>query len=74
LGYARPQGGFYAKYFELKDKYMLRRMGRDLKYHLFELTRSVWRGHLLPAIRLVYVVGLVYGAGYWLVTQRKTQL
>jgi hypothetical protein len=46
---------------------MLRRMGRD------QLTRSVWRGDRLPAIRLVYVIGLIYGAGCWLVAQRKTQ-
>lgn len=62
------RAAFTANILSLKDKYMLRRMGRD------QLTRSVWRGHLLPAIRLVYVVGLIYGAGYGLVMQRKTQL
>lgn len=72
-GYARAQGAFYAKYLSLSDRYMLQRMVRDLKNHLFELTRPVWRGHLLPAIHFVYVFGLIYGAGYWVVTQRRTQ-
>ena len=73
-GYARAQGGFYAKYLSLRDRYMLQRMGHDLKHHLVELTRPVWRGHLLPAMHLVYLFGLIYGAGYWLViTQRRTR-
>jgi GT2 family glycosyltransferase len=72
-GYARAQGGFYAKYLNLKDRYMLHRMGRDLKYHFVELTRPVWRGHMLPAMHLVYICGLVVGVGYWFITQRRTQ-
>lgn len=73
-GYARAQGGFYAKYLSLTDRYMLRRMGHDLKHHLVELMRPVWRGHLLPAMHLVYLFGLIYGAGYWLVfTQRRAR-
>jgi GT2 family glycosyltransferase len=72
-GYARAQGGFYAKYLSLKDRYILRRMARDLRYHFVELARPVWRGHLLPAQHLLYLFGLVYGASCWLVMQRKAQ-
>jgi GT2 family glycosyltransferase len=72
-GYACAQGGFYAKYLSLRDRYMLQRLGRDLKNHIFALTRPVWRGHRPPALHVAYVFGLIYGAGYWLLTQRRTQ-
>lgn len=70
-GYARAQGGFYAKYLSFKDPYMFRRMGRDLKHRLLELIRSTWRGHRLPVIHLVYVCGILYGAGVWLISNRR---
>jgi GT2 family glycosyltransferase len=69
--YGYCQGAFYAKYLSLRDRYMLRRMGRDLFRHAKRLPRRVLRLEQQWLYRdSAFILGLLMGAFKWLVTQR----
>ncbi len=65
-GYGRGQGGFYAKYFSLKDHFLLRRMGSDVARHVARLPVELLRRPLWAASDLVYTGALLSGAAEWL--------
>ncbi len=70
--YRVGRGAFYAKYFSLKDTYLLRRMVRDVKTHilLFIFRFRTERVKALGDAALAF--GIIYGAIKWLMTQRRT--
>jgi GT2 family glycosyltransferase len=68
--YGRGQGAFYAKYFSLKDTYMIKRMAWDVVRSLYRLLRpqsNVYQD-------AIFVAGMLYGAAQWLTRpcSRKT--
>lgn len=69
-GYARGQGGFYAKHLGLRDRYML----RQLTGHVASCSRDALRrgrSDRRAAIgSAVAAAGIVVGAADWLVTKR----
>jgi O-antigen biosynthesis protein len=69
--YGRGQGAYYAKHFGTGDLHLLGRMRSDMWRHLHRLPRRVWRLEGKLACRdVVYVLGLVVGAGQWLLRKR----
>lgn len=71
--YGYCQGAFYAKHLSLKDPYMLQRMKSDIGRHTFRLIRYLGRRSRRQTFAdALYVLGVMYGATKWLVTQRKT--
>jgi GT2 family glycosyltransferase len=71
--YGRGQGGFYAKHVSLRDRYMLRRMVRSILDHLLRFPLRLWRDRRVACGDAIYILGLLSGAGEWLLTQRKTR-
>jgi GT2 family glycosyltransferase len=69
--YGHGQGAYYAKYLSLRDRYMLRRMGKEIMQHTSQLAVRAWRGRRLAYDDAVYVLGLLYGATRWLLTQPR---
>lgn len=64
--YGRGKGGFYTKYWSLRDRYMLGRMTRDV---LLRLVRFPWRVLHRPQLAtgdLVYAAGIASGSASWL--------
>ncbi len=69
-GYGVARGGFYAKYFSLHDRFMLKRMLRDISKHLIGFPvflRSDW---LKSFGHLALCAGILMGATKWVLTQR----
>lgn len=67
--YARGQGAFYAKHFDLRDRYMLRRAGHDLTQSTIRTLRLLRREPRKAAGQVVHVAGLVSAMAQWLVTR-----
>ncbi len=66
--YGCGQGAFYAKYFSLKDTYMIKRMAKNVSGYLFRVPYRLLR-HRNQAYRdFLYVMGLLYGAARWRIT------
>jgi GT2 family glycosyltransferase len=63
--YGRGQGAFYAKYFSLKDTYMIRRMARDIIGHVIRFPYRILRDRSQARRDTLYVAGLFYGAVRW---------
>jgi GT2 family glycosyltransferase len=65
--YGRGQGAYYAKHVSLRDKYMLRRFGWDVRRHLRRIpSRTLSNMRRQACGDLAYVAGLVAGAAEWL--------
>ncbi len=63
--YGRGKGGFYAKYSNFRDPYLLRRMIRDV---LLRIARFPWRALHRPRLAmgdLVYSLGVMLGFVRW---------
>ncbi len=69
--YGRGQGAYYAKYLSLGDRYMLRRMRRDIGRHVLKFTHRVRRERRLAFGDAAYILGILSGATQWLMTQRR---
>lgn len=70
--YGFGQGAFYAKHLGFKDRYMLRRMWADVWRHAYRFVRyPLVRSRRQTAADGLYVLGVLYGAAKWLITQRK---
>ena len=70
--YGLGRGAFYAKHLSLRDRYILKRMIRDILVHFglfFRRTRGEFR---LVCGDAVLSLGIIYGALKWLMTRRKT--
>lgn len=69
--YGRGQGAYYAKYFDLHDRYMLRRMAVNFKNHCLEGLRRIRSQRRLAYGCAIYNLGLLSGAAQWLLMHRK---
>jgi GT2 family glycosyltransferase len=65
--YGVGRGAFYAKYFNLKDRYSFQRMFRDISNHILSIPSGVRHNRLKVHGDLVLVWGLIVGAGKWLI-------
>lgn len=70
--YGRGQGAFYAKYFSVRDRYMLRRMIGSINDHVMQAVWQARRDRRRAFGNIVYVAGLLSGAIQWILTQRRT--
>lgn len=69
--YGYCQGAFYAKHLSLTDRYILNRMRTDIARHVSRLIRYIFRrSRRQTCADAVYVLGMLYGATKWLITQR----
>jgi GT2 family glycosyltransferase len=68
--YGLGQGAFYAKHLSLKDRYMLRRILRDLVSGIRGIARMIVLKPYRATAELLYVLGLMTGAAGWLWTHR----
>jgi GT2 family glycosyltransferase len=66
--YGRGQGAFYAKYFSLKDPYMIGRMARDVSGYLLRVPGRILRRRAQAYRDVLYVGGLLCGAARWWIT------
>lgn len=64
--YGRGQGAYYAKHFGLRDRYMLGRFAAHAARYLRRCGRSLLGQRRRAYGDAVYVLGLLYGAGAWL--------
>jgi len=69
--YGVGQGAFYAKHMSLRDLYTARRLIRTAAWRLRRMvTRPVRRRSIGGSGDLVYVLGLLVGAGRWWIQER----
>jgi GT2 family glycosyltransferase len=71
--YGKGQGGYYAKYFNWKDRFMIQRMYADAARHSGRVLRyGLRRTFKQNYADILYFLGLIHGAATWMLTQRKT--
>jgi GT2 family glycosyltransferase len=68
--YGRGQGAYYGKHLDLRDRYMLGRLCREIFERIRRFVIRAWRQPLGALGEAVYLVGLVSGTLEWLLTQR----
>jgi GT2 family glycosyltransferase len=71
-GYGHARGAFYAKYISLRDRYMLKRMTRDVAVHIVLFVRRLRHERQRACGDAVLAAGILVGASKWLLIQRKT--
>lgn len=70
--YGTGQGGYYAKYADLRDRYMLQRMSADLIRHFRAILSRLRTGDPFGAASSgAYSLGVLYGAARWWLTQSR---
>lgn len=70
--YGRGQGAFYAKHLDLRDRYILGRIGDDLRRNIVRVPRSLaGRGQGSRTRELSYLLGLGEGLTRWLVSSAR---
>jgi GT2 family glycosyltransferase len=71
--YGKGQGGYYAKYFNWRDHFMIQRMYADATRHSGRVLRYGWKRSFKQNYSdIAYFLGLLHGAVAWMLTQRKT--
>jgi GT2 family glycosyltransferase len=63
--YGCGQGAFYAKYFNLRDSFMIKRMVRDIYAYMARFPRRFWQARMQAYQDGLYVAGLLFGALKW---------
>jgi GT2 family glycosyltransferase len=63
--YGCGQGAFYAKYFNLRDPFTMRRMARNVSGYLLRVPYRILRQRAQAYRDIMYVGGLLYGAARW---------
>jgi GT2 family glycosyltransferase len=67
--YGRGQGAYYAKYFNLKDPYMIRRMINEYTRRFKIFPRKLREKGIFPVIGdAIFLAGISSGAAEWLLT------
>lgn len=67
--YGRGKGGFYTKYFSMKDRHILKRMVWDIAQRILAFPHRLWREPRRACGDIVYIVGILSGAIQWMLTQ-----
>ncbi len=69
LSYGRGQGAYYAKYFSLKDPYMIGRAVKEYTRFLKKLPRQLREKQIFPIIGdAIFLFGILSGAVEWIWT------
>jgi len=63
--YGFGQGAFYAKHASVRDRHMLRRLGRNIRWRLRRIPSHVRHDRLEAAADTMYLCGLVAGSAAW---------
>lgn len=71
--YGRGQGAFYGKYISLRDRYMLRRMGIDVRVLATRFAKTLFRDFRKASGELAYLFGLLSGVTEWLLIIRPAR-
>ena len=69
--YGRGQGAFYAKYLNLKDRYMLGRLVQDVVHYAYISFWGMRHQRRRAYGHAAFALGILSGAVQWLLTQRK---
>ena len=69
--YGRGQGAFYAKHLDLRDRYMLRRIGHDVSHSTIRMFRFLRRDRRRAAGQVVHLAGVLSALAEWLVTRPR---
>jgi glycosyltransferase involved in cell wall biosynthesis len=69
--YGCGKGGFYMKYFSLKDPYILKRMIKDTGIHILRFPWRVLHKPYLAVGDLYYASGIIIGSIKWLFSSMK---
>jgi GT2 family glycosyltransferase len=69
--YGRGQGAFYAKYFSLRDTYMMRRMAKNVVKYLVHLPKHLMFDRVQAQKSLLFLAGLASGVLHWSIDQRR---
>ena len=69
--YGIGRGAFYAKHLQWRDHFMLKRMVGDIRNHLIQFAFRLRSDRLQSYGDLALAGGIIYGAVYWLLTQRR---
>jgi len=69
--YGCGKGGFYTKHGSLRDRYMVRRMGRDIGQRFVLFPRRALYERYRACGDIVYVLGILYGTARWTLTRRR---
>lgn len=69
--YGRGQGAYYAKYLNLRDRYMLHRLSKESLERAKRVARR-WRTPVGALGEAVYLTGLLTAAAEWLLTRQHT--
>jgi GT2 family glycosyltransferase len=67
--YGRGQGAFYAKHFDLRDRYMLRRAGHDFAHNAGRMIRFLVLDPRRAAGQAVHLAGVATAILQWLITR-----
>lgn len=71
--YGVSRGGYYAKYFDTRDRYMVLRMVTDVRDHLWGIPREIRRNRRRALGDTALAAGIVFGAARWLMTERRNR-
>jgi GT2 family glycosyltransferase len=69
--YGRGEGAFYAKHWRIRDSYMPCRMAQDIWRNIRWLVSEAQSQPRSAYGHLAYVLGVLAGAGQWLLTERR---
>jgi len=69
--YGRGKGGFYTKYFSMKDRHILRRMVWDIAQRFFNFPHRLLRDPRRACGDMVYVAGILCGTAQWITRTRS---
>ena len=72
-GYGLGRGGFYAKYFSWRDRYMLKRMIKDVRIHLVSFFYRLRRERRRAVGDAALVAGILFGAVRWSLTVHREE-
>jgi O-antigen biosynthesis protein len=71
--YGFGQGAFYAKYFNLQDRFMIKRMAWDVWSYLSRFPLRFWKRRMQAYQDALFVAGLLFGAIKWSLHSTKKQ-
>ena len=72
--YGRGKGGFYTKYFSLKDRHILKRMIWDIAQRFFYFPHRLLRDPQRACGDMVYVAGILAGTLQWALTRSRNPI
>ena len=70
--YGRGKGGFYSKYFSVKDRHILKRMIWDIAQRFFYFPHRLLRDPRRACGDIVYVAGILCGMAQWIIMRADT--